>query len=126
MRIFAVILLTLFVAQQHSKSIYLAYFLLNRDAIVKENCINKSRPEMQCDGKCHLKKTLKETTPEIETQQKSSNEELPRFQVKDISLFFTWFVTDFPEHFRVIFYPADKVVKTAAGLSHVPTPPPEL
>lgn len=126
MRIFAVILLTLFVAQQHSKSIYLTYFLLNRDAIAKENCINKSRPEMQCDGKCHLKKTLKENTPEVESQKESNNEELPRFQVKDISLFFSWFVTEFSEYSRFFSYPADKAIKMIRVLSRVPTPPPEL
>lgn len=37
----------------------LANFLLNQDYIKEFLCINKEEPELQCNGKCHLKKQLK-------------------------------------------------------------------
>jgi len=33
-------------------------YVFNYDYIVKELCENKAKPEMQCNGKCHLMKEL--------------------------------------------------------------------
>lgn len=33
-------------------------YVLNYDYIVKELCENKAKPEMKCNGKCHLMKEL--------------------------------------------------------------------
>lgn len=33
-------------------------YVLNYDYIVKELCENKAKPEMKCNGKCHLVKEL--------------------------------------------------------------------
>jgi hypothetical protein len=33
-------------------------FELRRDYIVKNLCVNKSRPELKCDGKCYLAKRI--------------------------------------------------------------------
>lgn len=33
-------------------------YIINYDYIVAELCENKAKPEMQCNGKCHLKKEL--------------------------------------------------------------------
>lgn len=32
----------------------LAYFQLNIDYIIETYCINKDKPELECNGKCHL------------------------------------------------------------------------
>ena len=48
---------------------YLAYFQLNIDYIIEKYCVNKEKPEMACNGKCHLMKTLTQT----ETPEKDSN-----------------------------------------------------
>ncbi len=37
---------------------YLAYFELNIDYIVKTYCVNKSKPKLACNGKCHLAQQL--------------------------------------------------------------------
>lgn len=42
---------------------YLAYFELNIDYIVETYCINKDKPEMHCNGKCHLIDQLAIGTP---------------------------------------------------------------
>lgn len=34
---------------------------LNKGYITENFCVNKAKPEMQCNGKCHLKKELKES-----------------------------------------------------------------
>lgn len=36
-------------------------FISTQEKIIDEYCINKERPEMQCNGKCYLSKQLKET-----------------------------------------------------------------
>ncbi len=42
-------------------------YWMNRDYIAAELCENKDRPELECNGKCHLKK-------EIESQSEDQNE----------------------------------------------------
>jgi hypothetical protein len=34
------------------------WYRINREEIAKEHCVNKSRPELKCDGKCYLVKQL--------------------------------------------------------------------
>lgn len=42
-----------------AKTVVLADYLLNKDYIAKVLCINRNKPEMHCNGKCHLAKELK-------------------------------------------------------------------
>jgi hypothetical protein len=37
---------------------YLLYFQMNIDAIIQKYCVNKDKPQMHCNGKCHLMKEL--------------------------------------------------------------------
>ncbi len=46
----------------------MANYEINKDYISKNFCVNKAKPMMHCNGKCHLKKELaqqekKENTP---------------------------------------------------------------
>lgn len=52
-------------------------YWLNRDYIAQVLCVNKSRPEMQCHGKCHLKKQLEKDAQ----QEKNNNTGKERFEV---------------------------------------------
>ncbi|WP_146105119.1 hypothetical protein [Nonlabens arenilitoris] len=36
-----------------------AYYEMNIDMIIEQYCENTDRPELNCDGKCYLAKTLK-------------------------------------------------------------------
>ena len=36
----------------------IAYYELNIDYIIENYCVNKEKPELQCNGKCHLKNQL--------------------------------------------------------------------
>lgn len=37
------------------------WYFANQEAIIKEFCVNKDKPELQCKGKCHLKEVLTNT-----------------------------------------------------------------
>jgi hypothetical protein len=37
---------------------YIAYFECNIDYIVEKYCVNKEKPELKCNGKCHLAKKI--------------------------------------------------------------------
>ena len=52
-------LIFLFVVSQ--QAVVIMHFKLNQKAITEQFCINKSKPELQCNGKCHLTKELQET-----------------------------------------------------------------
>ncbi|WP_405563641.1 hypothetical protein [Polaribacter sp. Asnod6-C07] len=37
---------------------YIGYYQLNIDYIIETYCVNKNKPELQCNGKCHLAKQI--------------------------------------------------------------------
>lgn len=57
-RILSYLLLTGFVLQIFSKQLIFADYQLNKSFIAAVLCENKSKPQMHCEGKCHLKKEL--------------------------------------------------------------------
>jgi len=57
----AIFLLFVLILQYFNKvEIYICYHL-NKDFISSTFCENKNKPELQCDGKCYMKKQLKAT-----------------------------------------------------------------
>lgn len=44
----------------------MAYFELNIDYIVETYCVNKEKPQLQCNGKCHLATQLATTSDTTE------------------------------------------------------------
>lgn len=46
---------------------YVAYFELNIDYIVETYCVNKEKPQLQCNGKCHLATQLASNTSNSST-----------------------------------------------------------
>lgn len=45
-----------------------ADYELRKDFIIKNYCVNKSRPELHCDGKCYLAKQLEKAEQEDKKQ----------------------------------------------------------
>ena len=41
---------------------YMAYYELNIDYIIENYCVNKEKPQLQCNGKCHLATQLATNT----------------------------------------------------------------
>jgi len=61
------LLLLVFVAQFSSKLLVMGYYYWNKDFIAKNYCENKAKPQLKCNGKCHLSKQLKK---QDQTEQK--------------------------------------------------------
>lgn len=59
-RILSILLLSSLLLQSFSRVILVANYHLNKEFITEAFCENKSKPELACNGKCHLKKQLKE------------------------------------------------------------------
>lgn len=55
---FSIVLLSAFLLPQLAKIGVFVSFKANQDFIAKVLCINKDKPEMKCNGKCHLAKEL--------------------------------------------------------------------
>ena len=59
MKLFAVIsLIMLMLVQPLSKMLIVAEYQVNKNYIATVLCINKNKPELRCEGKCHLTKEL--------------------------------------------------------------------
>lgn len=69
---------------------YFAYFKLNQEEIIAKYCVNKDRPEMHCNGQCHLNKELKKVkTPVADEPSEENSENLPEFEFNFLIGFFT-------------------------------------
>ena len=53
-------LLILLIAFQ--QTLLIVHYHINRDFIEKAYCVNKDKKEMDCHGKCHLKKSIEDTS----------------------------------------------------------------
>lgn len=72
-------------------------YAVQYDYISKVLCINKSQPELHCNGKCHLKSALAKTT---ETDRPASSEK--KNNVNDLEISFFEPVTCFEFPFSII------------------------
>lgn len=67
-------IIVVFVAQSLSKAFIIADYFTNKSAYAK-NCINKSRSQMHCNGKCQLmKKLLQEEKKDQENNERKSEQ----------------------------------------------------
>lgn len=60
------IFIILYIAAMLRPVMPLANYLINQDYIAEFLCINKDKPELECNGKCYLEKQLKEASEEKE------------------------------------------------------------
>lgn len=65
-------------------------FKVNQDFIAKVLCINKNKPELQCNGKCHLANQIKQQ------EKKENTGTTAEANTKLEILFFNHFTTDIP------------------------------
>lgn len=59
-------------------------YLLNKDYIAKNLCVNKDKPKSCCKGKCHMVKQLQKANPNSENNSRDTNK---RIQFKDLNEF---------------------------------------
>lgn len=60
-KLFSLVLIFLFLLIISQQGLIILHFKLNQQAIEQEFCENKSKPELECHGKCYLKKELKQS-----------------------------------------------------------------
>ena len=58
-----------------SQIVIVGQFLISKDFIAAELCENKDVPEMECNGKCYLKKELKKD------EERKSDEKITKVEV---------------------------------------------
>lgn len=80
---FIFVLVMAMLLQSSIRSIYVAYYQINRDYIASELCINKAKPASTCNGKCYLVKKMK--------QQDQQEQTIPSVLkgLKEVVLYFT-------------------------------------
>ena len=59
-------------------------YLINKDYIAKNLCINKDKPKSCCKGKCHMVKQLQKTNPNPGNDSQNTNK---RVQLKELNDF---------------------------------------
>lgn len=68
-KLIAVIFLIVFAVQALYTAGFTAWFHINQTFIAKKHCINKNRPQLNCDGKCFLAKKIKEAERQQQNEQ---------------------------------------------------------
>lgn len=82
----SIIVITTILAPGLIKTGLWTWYETHKTKITQEFCINKDKPEMECNGKCHLEKELKEHSIGYEIKTKSSERPTPQFDFEDITL----------------------------------------
>lgn len=59
-KLIALLLSICIMLQLTGSSVLLLSYELNKEQITKTLCVNRNKPRMHCNGKCHLKKQLQE------------------------------------------------------------------
>ena len=75
-KVFSITMTILFLLVSFQQALIIVHFKLNQDAIEKEFCVNKAKPELQCHGKCHLKKELRETEKNTDLELRSISKKI--------------------------------------------------
>lgn len=60
-KVFSFTMTMLFLLVSFQEALIIVHFKLDQKNIEQEFCVNKARPELQCHGKCHLKKELEKS-----------------------------------------------------------------
>lgn len=70
-RSFTIVILALTILSANFSRLFVfAGFELNRDYIAAELCVNKSKPELNCNGRCFLAEKLKKAAEKEKKQEK--------------------------------------------------------
>lgn len=95
---------------------YMTYYQINKSYIMDVLCVNKSKPELKCEGNCFLKEKLAEAEQSQKLPDTFKQLEIPVFLViySDISFFnpekiiekYTQFITHYnSQNINKVFHP---------------------
>lgn len=74
----------LFLLVSFQQALIIVHFKLNQKNIEKEFCVNKAKPELQCHGKCHLKKELQKSEKESDLELNSISKKIDMALISNI------------------------------------------
>ena len=111
-------MLSVIITQLLSALIIIVNYEIHKDYITQNFCENKNKPQMHCNGKCHLKKQL---------QKQEKNENAPVNPIKaktEMQLFcqkmnFS-FITPVKEKHTYSFYLQKKITPPLSSIFHPP------
>lgn len=72
-QISSIIVALLFIFTINFKSIITLNYFVNQTEIIDLFCVNKEKPQLQCQGKCHLTKELAKTDQQEDTPFSPNN-----------------------------------------------------
>lgn len=123
LQISSIILAIVFVLCTNIKSIIIIDYFLNVSEITELFCINKEKPQLNCNGKCHLKTQIKEVEKN-DTKSPFSNrlltvnfELIPILNSSNLSLTLYELIIEKP-NFR-------KTYNLLSIFHNIPSPPPK-
>lgn len=70
-KILAYFVLSIFTLISLQQVVLLGAFVFNQEYIIDKFCINKNKPELKCNGKCHLKDVISQSSTQTDEQQSS-------------------------------------------------------
>jgi len=83
-KVFSITMTMLFLLVSFQQALIIVHFKLNQKNIEKEFCVNKAKPELQCHGKCHLKKELQKSEKESDLELNSISKKIDMALISNI------------------------------------------
>jgi hypothetical protein len=77
----AILLLIIFSLSALKEITVFGLYHLNKEVIEEVFCVNKSKPELKCHGKCHM-------NAELGKMQDKESDEIPQVNIEDESVYF--------------------------------------
>ncbi|WP_143087601.1 hypothetical protein [Chitinophaga sp. YR627] len=94
-QLITVLLMMIWLCQLSGRYFVMFEFYLNQEYIAQNLCVNKDKPQLHCNGRCHLKKQLNEeekrdqNNPERRTDNRSEIFYDASFYVADLTPAYT-------------------------------------
>lgn len=73
-----------------------AWYEINKDYVADVLCVNKDKPEMECNGKCYLKKQLTKIDKGTDAEKQNIPNISKKIEVIEYLLTTTWAVSKQP------------------------------
>jgi hypothetical protein len=73
-RLITVLFFLIWLCQLSDRYVVFVSFYINQNYIAKNLCVNRDKPQMHCNGKCHLNDSLKEQSRKEQDNPEQKNE----------------------------------------------------
>ena|ERR1700758_1899965 len=100
------------------KTLVLINYAINKDYISKNLCVNKNKPKMKCNGKCHLMKELQKE--EKKEQSPFGMKEKVEVQLFNSSCGVSTSVLSFVKINHASYYKRNYLSQTSGSIFHPP------